>query len=428
MFHCSFLTHYLDPFTSKHLAGDHSGDSQNCRIMEPLKVDWNQELRKSVLKGKLEEMDIAIAYGANINHIYKGGWTLPHFCARNNQLEALKQIVLRGGKLGAQKLDGSTALHIASSNGFIDIVKTLVFHGANILSKNFEGNTALHISCHKGWEKVTEFLVLEGGANAAEVNSRGETALHLASANGHVGSMKTLFEHYHPQNQDNKLDLNAKTLKGNTPLHFAIFFQKKKAEEFLLRKGADVSIKNRKGVVAVENSRCSKKRDNVKVYKSRKRPHRTLLPQIFPPKGSISQTQNGRQRVDPKAPSPADQYDWERYAKRLKAILDKNQISSPSVSCFKNTDKVVNSISVDVAGPESEFAKDPFDSTINFKIGSAQKQNHIRKLFSSPVGVRKKIPFSIERKSITEDRENMPGRPNIVRKRCPVPSDCVSLK
>ena len=72
-------------------------------IMEPLKVDWNQELRKSVLKGKLEEMDIAIAYGANINHIYKGGWTLPHFCARNNQLEALKQIVLRGGKLGAQK-------------------------------------------------------------------------------------------------------------------------------------------------------------------------------------------------------------------------------------------------------------------------------------------------------------------------------------
>ena len=90
----------------------------------------------------------------------------------------------------------------------------------------------------------------------------------LASANGHVGSMKTLFEHYHPQNQDNKLDLNAKTLKGNTPLHFAIFFQKKKAEEFLLRKGADVSIKNRKGVVAdlaggkFENKNSTNMRDN----------------------------------------------------------------------------------------------------------------------------------------------------------------------
>ena len=68
-----------------------------------IEVDWAEELRRNVLKGKIEEKKISIANGAKITQLYKGGWSLAHFCARKNQLEALKHIVLYGGDLSVKK-------------------------------------------------------------------------------------------------------------------------------------------------------------------------------------------------------------------------------------------------------------------------------------------------------------------------------------
>lgn len=381
--------------------------------MSTSRVNWVQELRKYVLKGKLEDINTAIVNGADINHIYKGGWSLAHFCARCNRCEILKEVARLGGNLGVQKEDGSTPLHIASSNGFVDLVRILISSGVNIHAKNLEGNTALHISCYKGCKKVTEMLVA-AGSKVSEVNNRGETALHLAALNGEVGTMKALYDKSDSNNYD-KVDINAQTLKGNTALHFAVFFEKSFAEKFLLSKGADITIKNRKGVKALSNSRYSKKRCSAKTYKSRKRPHRTLLPEISPQKNVPNQVE-GSNNLE--ASSARDQYDWERYAKRLKAILDTNEISSPPVSLFcKNKNENVRNCNSDLVGPETNLETNISDMAINPKRSLPKNRSHIRKLFNSPIGIKRKIQFSIIDDGSTvspEDRENTSRSSNLL--------------
>ena len=68
----------------------------------------------------------------------------------------------------------------------------------------------------------------------------GNTALHLASANGFIEVVKYLVNELH-------CDVNAKNKSLSTPLSWAAFNGQKKVVEFLLEKGADFDIKNKNG-------------------------------------------------------------------------------------------------------------------------------------------------------------------------------------
>ena len=68
----------------------------------------------------------------------------------------------------------------------------------------------------------------------------GNTALHLASANGFIEVVKYLVDELH-------CDINAKNKSLSTPLSWAAFNGQKKVVEFLLEKGADFDVKNANG-------------------------------------------------------------------------------------------------------------------------------------------------------------------------------------
>ncbi len=68
----------------------------------------------------------------------------------------------------------------------------------------------------------------------------GNTALHLASANGFIDVVKYLVNELH-------CDINAKNKSLSTPLSWAAFNGQKDVVEFLLEKGADFNFKNING-------------------------------------------------------------------------------------------------------------------------------------------------------------------------------------
>lgn len=71
-------------------------------------------------------------------------------------------------------------------------------------------------------------------------DKRGQTALHLASKNGHVETVILLLE--------NGANVNLKDYAGWTPLHFAAAYcNNEKVVTLLLENGADVNAKNMGG-------------------------------------------------------------------------------------------------------------------------------------------------------------------------------------
>ena len=69
---------------------------------------------------------------------------------------------------------------------------------------------------------------------------RGNTALHLACANGHLPVVKYLVENL-------KVDINALNNSNNTPLYWAMINNQKDIVDYLLSKGVNYDIKTAQG-------------------------------------------------------------------------------------------------------------------------------------------------------------------------------------
>ena len=73
------------------------------------------------------------------------------------------------------------------------------------------------------------------------------TALHMASGNGHLEIVKILLE-------ESRINLNVLNESGNTALHYAALNGKKEIAELLISKSADANIKNEFGRIALEDA------------------------------------------------------------------------------------------------------------------------------------------------------------------------------
>lgn len=162
--------------------------------------------------------------------------------AAENGHVGILEILLKEGARVESKCTGkrkATTLHIASSGGHAPAVDILLQHKANIEARNHIGETPLHCAAQLGHESVMELLLARGAKGEATVKSKnvdknGWTALHLASAKGHIRVVETLLRC--PVNVD------ARTRDGETALHWAIRRGHEAVTIELLNGGADVRL------------------------------------------------------------------------------------------------------------------------------------------------------------------------------------------
>jgi len=219
----------------------------------------------------------------NLDDKDETGDTPLHTVVRKNpdNVSMIQYMISNGAKLNDQNNYGETVIHmIVSSRKTIteqhvsEVLQLLqIFLDSKKCDPNcrdLNGDTPLHMLARtrpcgvkQAFSESPVFkiakMLLDSGANPFLKNHEGETPLHLASSMGHFEVVKQLVDHGAPVN-----DLN---LDQYTPLHCAVTYGYDTLSdvistlnkdgfvstiEYLVAKGADASIPNKRGMSAFD--------------------------------------------------------------------------------------------------------------------------------------------------------------------------------
>jgi ankyrin repeat protein len=151
------------------------------------------------------------------------------------------------------------SLQDAAARGKADVVNMLLKLGADVNAVGTKGNRALEIACRKGNAQVTKIL-LDYGADVRLRTNAGTTVLHEAA----LGDSSEVIEMLLAL----KADINAMdTESGSTPLHFAASFGRLNAVKTLVRRGAEVNRKDRKGMTPLETAVANAQDEVVRILR-----------------------------------------------------------------------------------------------------------------------------------------------------------------
>lgn len=143
----------------------------------------------------------------------------------------------QGDRLGS-------ALHIAAWNGNVRMLELFAARGAKLDLANQHGEQPLHLAALQSQTAAVDWLLARGAPLNSHARQSAWTALHYAAFAGRKDLITRFLE--------KGADINARAPNGTTPLMAAIYEGKREVAEFLLRRGADRSLKNDWGDGALE--------------------------------------------------------------------------------------------------------------------------------------------------------------------------------
>ncbi|KAG7394400.1 hypothetical protein PHYBOEH_005243 [Phytophthora boehmeriae] len=156
---------------------------------------------------------------------------------KNFRQVALAMIRSGNAQINAATRDGGwTALHLAVITEEIEVVQELLTAGATLDAIDADGQTPLLQACLGGQLEVVRFL-LDAGANPSHQNKQAHSPLHyLAAFCRDRQLLRDIIA--------GGADVNAKSMKLNTPMHFAAMNGNEVATQVLLEHGASASVIN----------------------------------------------------------------------------------------------------------------------------------------------------------------------------------------
>lgn len=151
---------------------------------------------------------------------------------------AAEEIVGGNSNMVSVPLDGSgmTALHLAVERGNAELAAFFKGKGADINARDREGAMPLHYAAAIGHLAVASFLV-ESGASVSACDKGGVQPVHEAAMSGNVAVARLLLDHgADPNCVDDVL--------GWSPLYYAEYYDRTEMVDFLLSRGATLSVKD----------------------------------------------------------------------------------------------------------------------------------------------------------------------------------------
>lgn len=166
--------------------------------------------------------------------------------AQSGNLDELKQALKKENVNTRFESQGfQTALHIAAGKNDLEMVKVLLREGAKPNPNDGFRNTPLLVAIESRAHLKLIKLLLDSGADTSVRNAMGQTALHIAmEVMPSLGLLEELV--------DSGTKLNKQDIDGSTPLHIGARRGELFAVEYLLSKGADPSIRDKRGFPVIQ--------------------------------------------------------------------------------------------------------------------------------------------------------------------------------
>lgn len=217
--------------------------------------------------------------GADPNYLTSDGRFTPLIVASaSNHVDVIRVLLSAGAKVGLRNGKKILALEYAIVFGGAGAVKVLLAAGADPNELDAEGLYPVHRACVEGYTDIVQELINGGGDITLRTSgtTSGDTPLHIAAHNGHLGLVKLLLKLGAEVDSENTKyrqtpmhraatknagtvllaliraggDVNHVDVDGDSPLFTASYHGSMIAIKLLLKNGADSSLANNEGTTS----------------------------------------------------------------------------------------------------------------------------------------------------------------------------------
>jgi ankyrin repeat protein len=162
----------------------------------------------------------------------------------------VKQLLMRGFDPNSVSPAGEQALLIAVRQESLDVARLLITNpGTRVEVRSVKDESPLMLASIKGHLEICRLLI----ARDADVNKPGWTPLHYAASGGNAEVVQLLLDNY--------AYVDAESPNGSTPLMMAAMYGSPETVRTLLAAGADPTLKNARGLTALDFARRANKQD-----------------------------------------------------------------------------------------------------------------------------------------------------------------------
>jgi ankyrin repeat protein len=173
---------------------------------------------------------------------------------KTDEVKVVANLLARGFDPNTLSFDGQYPLVLAirrPSPAVLDLL--LRTKGLRAEVRTAKDESPLMLASMAGMVEVCKRLI----ALDADVNKTGWTPLHYAASGGHIEVIKLLLSH--------SAYIDAESPNLTTPLMMAAMYGSPQAVELLLAEGADASLKNQKGMTALDFADVADKQASAKI-------------------------------------------------------------------------------------------------------------------------------------------------------------------
>ena len=173
---------------------------------------------------------------------------------KTDEVKVVANLLARGFDPNTLSFEGQYPLVLAirrPSPAVLDLL--LRTKGLRAEVRTAKDESPLMLASMGGMVEVCKRLI----ALDADVNKTGWTPLHYAASGGHIEVIKLLLSH--------SAYIDAESPNLTTPLMMAAMYGSPQAVELLLAEGADASLKNQKGMTALDFADVADKQTSAKI-------------------------------------------------------------------------------------------------------------------------------------------------------------------
>jgi len=180
---------------------------------------------------------------APVNDPLPDGSTALQWAVHYDALDQVELLLAAGADVNHANDYGVMPIYLAATNGSAPVIARLLKAGASANAALPTGETALMAAARTGRPEAIETLLAKGADPNGRQASKGQTALMWAAAEGHVEAARLLL--------DKGADLSARAASGFTPLMFAAREPSLDLVRMFVERGADVNASAEDGSTAL---------------------------------------------------------------------------------------------------------------------------------------------------------------------------------